>query len=411
MISKLRNGAHTMREDKRKKVVILGAGYAGVLAAQGLSKLAKKYDLDVTIVNKHDYHQIITQLHESAAGSKEGDAIRVPLSRLIKGGVTIVKDEIRAIKPESGQVLLNEDRVVAYDYLIAALGSDPEYYDIPGLKEHSYPLRSLNAARMIKVHIENCLARYKVNPKDEGLLNFIIGGAGFTGVEIAGELAEWLPHVSLKYDVPLSKTSLICVEASPQVLPGLDEFLSDKTAQVLQKKGVQLRLGIPIKEVAEDYILIGDEKLMTKTVIWTGGVRGNDLLEKAGFSCNRGRAYINEKLQSTDYDNVFILGDCSYLVDEATGRAFPPTAQLAIQQGQHLVKSLEFLFGGQQLIPFKFDNKGVVASVGQKDAVGFVFGKYRLQGKAAVFMKKLINLRYLFIVGGLSLVLEKLWDR
>lgn len=400
-----------MRDINRKKVVILGAGYGGVLAAQGLSKLAARYGLDVMIVNRHDYHQIITQLHEPAAGTKDGDDIRIPLSRLLKGDVTVVKGVVKAIEPETKQVLLDEDRVVEYDYLITALGSDPEYYNIPGLKEHSYPLRSLNAARLIKVQIENCLARYKVNPKDEGLLNFVIGGAGFTGVEIAGELSEWLPHIAPKYDVPLNKIALICVEAYTQVLPGLGEFLSDTTAQVLRDKGVELRLGTPITEVKEDYIKIGEQKLLTKTVIWTGGVRGNSLLEEAGFSCNQGRAYINNKLQSIDYEDVFILGDCSYLVDETTGKGFAPTAQLAIQQGQHLVKSLAHLLNGHELIPFKFDNKGVVASVGRKDAVGFVFGKYRLQGKIAVFMKKLINIRYLFILAGLPLVMEKLWGR
>lgn len=400
-----------MREVNRKKVVIIGAGYAGVIAAKGLSRLAKKKDMDVLVINKHDYHQIITQLHEPAAGTKDGDAIRIPLSRLLKGAISFIKGEVTAILPQTNQVLINEDRVVEYDYLIVALGSDPEYFDIPGLKEHSLALRSLNAARMIKVHIESCLARYKVNPQDESLLNFIIGGAGFTGVEVAGELAEWLPNAAPKYDVPFNKINLICVEESAQVLPGLGEFLSDTAAGILRKKGVKLRLGKPIKEVTGEYVVIGEEKLLTKTVIWTGGVRGNKFLEQAGFSCNRGRAFINDNLQSVDYENVYILGDCSYLVDETTGRAFPPTAQLAIQQGQHLAKNLARLFSKQEQLPFKFDNKGVVASVGQKDAVGFIFGKYRLQGKKAKFMKKLINIRYLFLLAGFPLVLEKLWNR
>lgn len=397
-----------MAETRRQKVVILGAGYGGVLVAQGLGELEKELGLDVVLINKHDYHQIITQLHEPAAGSRGGDEISIPLSRLVGREVSIIKGEITKIAPEQKQVSLDQNRVVEYDYLIIALGSEPEYFQIPGLREHSFPLRSLNAARLIKAHIENCLARYKINPQDESLLNFVIGGAGFTGVEMAGELAEWLPRVAPKYDVPRKKINLICVEGCPQVLFGLGDFISNTTAQVLSNKGVELRLGTPIKEVTGDYIKIGEQKLPTKTMIWTGGVRGNILLEEAGFSCDRGRAYIDELLRSVDYENVFIIGDCSFLVDKTTGRAFAPTAQLAIQQAQHLVKNLERLFSGQEQKVFRFDNKGVVASIGQKDAVGIVFGKYRLKGKSAVLMKKLINTRYLFILGGLPLVLEKL---
>lgn len=397
-----------MADIRRQKVVILGAGYGGVLVAQGLGELKKKLGLDVVLINKHDYHQIITQLHEPAAGSRGGDEISIPLPRLVGSEVSIIKGEITKISPEHKQVSLDQDQVVEYDYLIIALGSEPEYFQIPGLKEHSFPLRSLNAARLIKAHIENCLARYKINPQDESLLNFVIGGAGFTGVEMAGELAEWLPRIAPKYDVPRKKINLICVEASPQVLCGLGDFISNTTAQVLRDKGVELRLGTPIKEVTGDYIQIGDQKLPTKTMIWTGGVRGNVLLEQAGFACNRGRAYINDGLQSVDYEDVFIIGDCSYLIDKATGMAFAPTAQLAIQQAQYLVKKLECLFSGQEQKAFRFDNKGVVASIGRRDAVGIVFGKYRLKGKSAVLMKKLINTRYFYILGGLPLVIEKL---
>ncbi|OEF96681.1 NAD(P)/FAD-dependent oxidoreductase [Desulfuribacillus alkaliarsenatis] len=394
------------KQQDRKRVVILGAGYGGVITAQGLSKLANKLHIDITLVNKHNYHQMVTKLHEPAGGHLDGDEVRIPLSKLIDDNVKLVKGVVSRINPEEQKVLL-EDQELAYDYLVIGLGSDPEYFGIPGLKENSYPLRSLNAARLIKVQIESCLAKYKTDECKDGLLNFVIGGAGFTGVELAGELGEWLPKVAPKYDVPLDKIRLICAEAAPTVMPGFDEELSKKTAEILQNKGVELKLGVPIKEVTADYVQIGEEQIPSKMVIWTGGVRGNTVLEDSGFSTQRGRANINEKLQSINYDNVFIIGDSSIFLDE-NGRGLPPTAQIAMQQGEHLVKNLEKYLTGKEMDAFTFVNRGVVASIGPSDAVGMVFGKYRIEGKIAVWMKKVVHYRYLYIFGGLPLVVRGL---
>ena len=397
-----------MQQANRKRIVILGAGYGGVLAAQGLSKLAKKLNVEITLINKHHYHQMVTRLHEPAGSNLDGDDVRIPLKRLINDNVKIVKGWVEQINPVEQQVTLKDcedEQVIEYDYLVVGLGSDPEYFGIKGLKEHSFTLHSLNAARLIKAKIEICLARYKTSPPDDGLLNFVVGGAGFTGIELAGELAEWLPKVAPKYDVPLEEVRLICVEAAPLVLPGFDEQLSAKAADILRDKGVELRLGMPVKEVTSEHVIIGDEQIPTKMVIWTGGVRGNSVLEKSGFSTQRGRANINEFLQSTNYENVFIIGDSSIFFEE-NGKPLPPTAQLAMQQGKHLVKNLERYLTNQAMQPFKFINRGVIASVGPKAAVGLVFGKYRIEGRIAVFMKKLVHYRYLFIMGGVSLAVQ-----
>lgn len=400
-----------MEKTGKKKLLILGGGYGGVLVAQGMSKLVNKLDIEVTLINKHSYHQMITRLHEPAGSELDSEDVRIPLDHLIKSNVKLVKGWVDRIDAENKCVVYKdspqaaEENIQNYDYLVIGLGSDPEYFGIPGLQENSFTLHSLNAARLIKAKIEICLARHKTAPDDESYLNFVVGGAGFTGVELAGELAEWLPQVAPKYDVPLEKIRLICAEAAPVVMPGFDELLSAKVADILRAKGVELILGTPVKEVTEDYVLIGEEKIPTKTMIWTGGVRGNSVLERSCFKCQRGRANINEYLQSINSDDVFIIGDSSIFFEE-NGRPLPPTAQLAMQQGKHLVTNLKNYIQGQEMRPFKFINRGVVASVGPKAAVGLVYGKYRIDGMVAVYMKKIVHYRYLFYMGGPSLMFK-----
>ncbi len=395
-----------MDQQHRKKIVILGAGYGGVMAAKGLCKIASSLNADITLVNRHMYHQMITKLHEPAGGQLDGNEVRIPLHQVINN-VNIVKDDVKSIDTEGNQVIL-ATQTLRYDILIVALGADPEYFGIPGLKENSHTLRSLNTARLIKVQIENCLAKYKIHPRDEGLLNFVIGGAGFTGVEMAGELAEWLPQVAPQYDVPLHEIKLYCVEAAGTVLPGSDEQVSRKAGEILSNKGVELKLGVPIKEATADYVMVGEEKIPTKLIIWTGGVRGNAVLAASDFDTHprSGRANINQFLQSVNHENVFIIGDSSVFI-EKDGRPLAPTAQIAMQQGDHVVTNLAKYLRGEAMVPFVYVDRGVVASIGQKDAVGRVFGKYHVEGTVAVYMKKLIHYRYLFKIGGIPLVFRQ----
>ena len=390
----------------RTRIVILGAGYGGIVAAQGLSKKIDQLNVDITLVNRHSYHQMLTKLHEPAGGQTEGNEIRIPIHRLVKG-IRIIKDSVESIEPEVNKVILQKQEI-EYDYLVIALGSDPEYFDIPGLEKYGYPLRSLNAARLIKAQIESCLAQHKVAQLGRGQLTFVVGGAGFTGVELAGELSTWLPTVAPKYDIKREKIKLLCVEAADSVLPGADPYVSSQAEAILRNQGVDVRLGMPIKEVEETQMIIGDETIPYKMLIWTGGVRGNSVLEKSGFSTRRGRANINEYLQSINYKNVFIIGDSSIYIEE-NGRALPPTAQLAMQQGKHLIKNIASILSGKNMQPFKFIDRGVVASIGPNDAVGIVYRKYRMKGLTAVWMKKIIHYRYLFIIGGVRLVLQDMF--
>lgn len=387
------------------KIVILGAGYGGILAAQNLQKKLKNNEADVTLVNRHDYHYFTTELHMPAAGTQPDSKTYEKISNLIdEFKIDLVKSNVTAIKPEERQVVL-EDGTLSYDYLVIALGGDPETFGIPGMKEHAFSIRSINSVRAIREHIETQFKEYKKDG-DATRLNFVVGGAGFTGIEFVGEMANRLPELAKQYGVDPSKIGLYNVEAAPSALPGFDPELVTYAMDTLTKKGVTFRIGVPVKACDENGVTIGEgERIESKTVVWTGGIRGNHLIEEAGFEAMRGRVKVDEYLKAPGHENVFVIGDGSLMIGPE-GRPYPPTAQIAMQQGERLAKNLIATIRGQQPEKFVFSNKGTVASLGKGEAVAVVAGK-KIKGWPAAQLKKVVDARYLFIIGGMGLVLKK----
>jgi len=388
------------------KIVILGAGYGGVMTALRLQKQLNYNEADVTLVNKHDYHYITTHLHMPAAGTDSPENARVSISKLIdEFKIDFVKSTVVQIRPQDRKVIL-EDGTLSYDYLVIGVGGEPETFGIPGLKEYALNIRSINSVRLIREHIEYQFAKYKREPHRTDYLTFIVGGAGFTGIEFVGELADRIPQLCREFDVDPQLVKLINIEAAPTALPGFDPELVEYAMEVLRKKGVTFRIGTPIKECKPDGVIVGEgEEIKAQTVIWTGGVRGNRLIEEAGFETMRGRVKVDEYLRAPGHDNVYIVGDNSIVFNEE-GRPYPPTAQIAMQQGIAVAHNLVASIRNQALKKFEFKSKGTVASLGKGEAIGIAFGK-KYKGWTAAQLKKLIDLRYLFIIGGIPLVLRK----
>jgi len=388
------------------KIVILGAGYGGVMTALRLQKQLNYNEADVTLVNKHDYHYITTHLHMPAAGTDSPENARVSISKLIdEFKIDFVKSTVVQIRPQDRKVIL-EDGTLSYDYLVIGVGGEPETFGIPGLKEHALNIRSINSVRLIREHIEYQFAKYKREPHRTDYLTFIVGGAGFTGIEFVGELADRIPQLCREFDVDPQLVKLINIEAAPTALPGFDPELVEYAMDVLRRKGVTFRIGTPIKECKPDGVVVGEgEEIKAQTVIWTGGVRGNRLIEEAGFETMRGRVKVDEYLRAPGHDNVYIVGDNSLVFNEE-GRPYPPTAQIAMQQGVAVAHNLVASIRNQALKKFEFKSKGTVASLGKGEAIGIAFGK-KYKGWTAAWLKKLIDLRYLFIIGGIPLVLRK----
>ena len=388
------------------RIVILGAGYGGLVTAIRLQKELNYNEADVTLVNKHNYHYITTQLHMPAAGTDHHDNARVNILKLIdEFKIDFVKSTVVQIRPQEKKVIL-EDGTLTYDYLVIGLGGEPETFGIPGLKEYAMNIRSINTVRLIREHIEYQFAKYKQEPERKELLTIVVGGAGFTGIEFVGELADRVPRLCKEFDVDPSLVKIYNIEAAPTALPGFDPELVEYAVNVLTRKGVEFKIATAIKECTpEGVVLATGEVIKAGTVIWTGGIRGNHLLEEAGFETMRGRIKVDPYLRAPGYDHIFVVGDCS-LVFNDEGRPYPPTAQIATQQGETCAHNLVAAIRGQALKEFKFQSKGTVASLGRGEAIGIV-GNRKLKGQTAAWMKKLIDLRYLYMIGGIPLVLRK----
>lgn len=393
----------------KPKIVVLGAGYGGMMTTVRLQKELSLNDAEVTLVNKHNYHYQTTWLHEPAAGTLHHDRTRMLINDVIDTNrVHFVRDTVVEIKKDEKKVVL-EDGELEYDYLVISLGFETAYFGIPGMKENSFSIRSIDTVREIREHIEYQFACYhNEDEKRDDRLNIIVGGAGFTGIEFVGELAERVPELCREYDVEREKVRIINVEAAPSALPGFDEELVEYAMNYLESKGVEFMIDTKIAECTPDSVIVGSgDEIKAGTIVWTGGVQGSSILDKSGFETNRGKIKVGKDLRAPGFNDVFVIGDCALIINEESDRPYPPTAQIAIQEAFTVAKNLKALIGGGEIEEFHYESKGTVASLGKDEGIGVVFGKHKLFGAKAMAMKKIIDNRYLFLLGGPGLVLKK----
>jgi NADH:ubiquinone reductase (H+-translocating) len=398
---------------RKPKVVVLGAGYAGLMTVTRLQKQIGVNEADIVLVNKNDYHYETTWLHEASAGTLHHDRVRYDIKDVIdRNKVEFIKGTAVEIKTAEKKVIL-ENGEIEYDYLVVALGGESETFGIKGLKEYAFSITNVNSARQIREHIEYQFATYNTEEeKKDERLTIVVGGAGFTGIEFLGELTNRIPELCREYDVDFDKVKVICVEAAPTALPGFDPELVEYAMTQLERKGVEFRIGTAIKECTPEGIIVAKgedevEEIKAGTVIWAAGIRGNSIIEASGFEAMRGRVKVQPDLRAPGHDDVFIIGDCSLIINEEINRPYPPTAQIAMQQGEVCARNLVALIRDKgELEAFKPDIKGTVCSLGEDDAIGIAFGK-KMVGTKASFMKKMIDNRALYMIGGASLVMKK----
>ncbi len=395
----------------KPKVVVLGAGYGGLMTVTRLVKKIGINEAEITLVNKHNYHYETTWMHEASAGTLHHDRCRYQIKDVINTSrVNFVQDTVKKIDKEGKKVVL-ETGELSYDYLVVALGSVPETFGISGLKEYAFSIANINSSRQLREHIEYQFATYNTEAeKRPERLTIVVGGAGFTGIEFLGEMGNRIPELCREYDIDRQQVRLICVEAAPSVLPGFEPELVDYAVNYLEGKGVEFKIGTAVKECTPDGIIVGKddqtEEIKAGTVVWAAGVRGNPIIEESGFENMRGRVKVKPDLRVEGHDDIFVIGDCSLIINEETERPYPPTAQISMQQGETCANNLAALIHGKETETFSFDNKGSVASLGEHDAIGVAFGR-KMTGTTASMMKKIIDNRSLFMIGGPGLVLKK----
>ncbi|MTV50448.1 FAD-dependent oxidoreductase [Heliobacillus mobilis] len=396
---------------KKPRVVILGSGYAGILTTVRLQRLLHRHEAEIVLVNKHNYHYMTTWLHETAAGTGDDNIITIDIDSVFDTNrVRFIKDTVVDIQKDAQLVILENGDPLAYDYLVVGLGYEPATYGIPGIAEYSHTIRSINSAREIRTIIENRFAEYAMRKDHPERLIFVVGGAGFTGIEFVGELAERIPQLCTRFGIHPDQVRLLNVEGAPSILAGFDESIATYTQSSLEQMGVEFRLSTKIKSVGPEHVTLLSERgeeTLAAMVIWTGGIQGNTVVCDTVFEADRGRIPADEFLRIPGYTNAFVIGDCSSFLNKKTGRPYPPTAQIAILQSKTCADNVAALVQGKRTLkPFDPFMKGAVTSIGKHDAAGVVFG-IKLKGKLAVFMKALIDVRYLWMLGGLKLVFTK----
>lgn len=388
------------------KIVVLGAGYGGLMTLKRLQKELHYNEAEIILVNPNSYHYITTKLHEPAAGTAHLRYARVELAEVVNlKRVQFIQDQVNKIDIKGKQVHLGNGKLLSYDYLVIGIGSSPETFGISGLYENAFFIRDINSVCALRKHMEKMFACYSTDKKEE-LLTVVVGGAGLTGVEYIGELVERIPVLCNKLDIPLEKVRIINIEALPSILPGFDDDQVNYAKGILEKKGVKFLVSSPVEECTEyGVILKGGEQIRAATVIWTGGIRGNRIVEESELETVRGRVKVDEFLKAPGREDVFVLGDCSLVFNEED-RPYPPTAQIATMQGIYLGNQLPLLLRKGRMDPFVFKPKGTIASLGKGEAVGFI-GSKKFKGRVASLLKYVVDVRWLYLLGGISLIIRK----
>lgn len=385
-----------------KQVLILGGGYGGLLTALTARKYMSAEEASITVVNRNGSHQIITELHRLAVGGLNEKNVALPLEKLLRGkNVDLRIDTVNNIDLEQKKVSLAGGLTLDYDALVIALGSETAFFGIPGLQENSFTLKSVEDANRIRAHVEACVDEYS-RTKNKADATFVIGGGGLSGIELIGEMVDMLPDMCLRKGVDFNEISLYCVEAAPSILPGFAPELVDRAKTSLEKRGVNILTGVAVTEVQGKNVILKDgTTIETNTMVWTGGVTGNSVVANSGIEANRGRATVNEFLQSTSHPDVFLAGD-SAVVMGPEGRPYPPSAQIAWQMGETVGYNLFAYFKEAPMKDFQPVFSGTLASLGRKDAIGTIGGNQtQLKGLPASLMKEASNIRYLSHINGI----------
>ncbi len=399
-----------------KRVVIVGAGYAGIHAAMTLRKKRKKAgfsDLQITVIDKNDYHSLLTELHEVAGNRISEDGIIIPLRRIFNAtDIEVIKDKI--VKYDfAAKKVCSDGTEYKYDYLILAQGSETNFFGIEGAQENSFTLWSYEDALKIRAHIRECFekaVKCKNDKERQALLTFVVVGAGFTGSEMIGELPYYTRDLAKEFGINRSAITLRLVDAMDKVLPIFGGKLSVKAHKKMEKMGIKITLGAGVKSVTADGVTAGSEHFPSKTVIWTAGVRAHSDVEGMDVEKKRARRLDVNDYCETVHKNVYAIGDIGGLVlDAEKGTMHPAMVETALGTGKGAAENILADLKGSQKQKVKVVNHGAMVCVGSFFAVSDLMG-IKFPVWLSIIMKYLVNAHYLWGIVGPGGVAKYFYD-
>jgi NADH dehydrogenase len=380
------------------QIVVAGAGYAGLHVALRLTgKLRNHPGTELALVDRHDYHQAITELPRVAGGTRAADAVRIPLQDMLAERVRFVQTEISAFDLP-GRQLLTAAGPIGWSRLVLALGSRPNDFAIPGLAQRTLSLYSAGDAERVWTAVSEALtaAAAAADPeRQRRLATVVVGGGGATGVELAGELAEMLPKVASGQGLAASLPTVQLIEAGPDILAGSSPQLIGKAARILSDLGVQVRTNATIAAATEEGFRLTDGELIEGGVfVWAGGVKAPELVADSQLPTgHNGRIKVDRYLRVLDHPDIYAAGDLASVTDPRTGHVLPPLAQVALEEGETVARNLDAELRGEPLEAFTFRDKGFVVSVGTRRGVSDIAG-ITTGGRLAHLLKDAIEWEY-----------------
>lgn len=400
----------------KKTIVIAGAGFGGLRTALDLDrafqkkpKLAKDYNLYLIDQNNHHLYtpglyEVATTIYDDARVQKLKKVITLSLESIFKNGpLKFLQAKILNFDPLKNIITLNDHTLLRFDYLVMALGSETNFYNIPGLKEKALTLNNLNTAIRLRNETEKKFSQAIAEKKQ---INIVFGGGGVTGVELAGEIYGYIKKLNKKYESKV-KSNIIIIEGQNNILPGFDPKIMDWAQKRLEKLGTKIETGEMINEVKENSVFTKSGKeFQFDILVWSGGIKPNHLIDNLPFKKDpKGKVTVKQNFcpmfeaatpeTANECSNVLVIGDnCSYMMN---GQAMPQTAQMAINEGQYAAQVILAKIKKCPLTKYIFSRNYYVLPIGGKFALADL-GSMRLKGVFAWLLKEFIFLEYMLSI-------------
>lgn len=375
----------------RPRVVVVGAGFAGLWAVRTLAK----EPVDVLVIDRNNYHTFLALLYQVAAAELEAEDIAYPVRSIFKDFPNVDFALAAAGKVDLDKKIVRTDSYdFPYDYLIVATGSVPHTFGVPGVEEHGFFLKTLEDGVALKNHIVCCFERAsRLRSGRDGVLTFVIVGGGATGVEYAGALSELIhgPIIREYRNIDFKDVRIILLEAAEGLVGNMPAFIGAYTANRLRQMGVEVRLATKVVAVEDDRVILeGEEEIPTQTVVWTAGVKGESLAAASGFpAAGDARIPVLPTLQVPGHPEVYVVGDAARIQGEAG--PLPMVAQVAIQSAVAAAKNIGRQIAGLEPLPFRYRDRGSMITIG-RNAAGAVIGRRSFTGFFAWLLWLLVHL-------------------